>query len=137
MPGQRSYVTVLLCMLSMLMMAVPVVPHHHHGNEAICMKNDFHAGCAETAHHPGKHPGCCHDKGCPVTHFYQRTPRVERKIPASQPVPLPAFFLAYIRQLYADAGVPDQKDYSPYIESLHGTHIVRASGLRAPPHILA
>lgn len=138
MSRQRPYVTALLFLLSILMLAVPVVPHHHHGDEVICMKNDFHAGCTEAAHHPGQHPGCCHDKGCLTTHFYQRTPRAERKTPEIKPVQLPAFFATCMQQLYVtDNDLQTSHSYSPYIESLHDTHIARATGLRAPPYILA
>ena len=137
MSRQRPYVTALLFLLSILMLAVPVVPHHHHGNEVICMKNDFHAGCTEAAHHPGQHPGCCHDKGCIASHFVQRTPRTERQAPVLKPVLLPAVLSTFLRQLYAFGEPCQPVSYSPYIESLHGVYIARASGLRAPPSLLA
>ena len=138
---RRRYITILLSLVSILMLAVPVVPHHHHGSEAICLKNDLHTGCGDTGHthhrHPAGHPNCCHDKGCLTHQFVQRTPQVERQAPRPRPVLLPSDFSlpAVLPHLYAE---PHQTiSYSPYIESLHGTRIARASGLRAPPCTLA
>ena len=114
---RKPYITALLLLLSILMLAVPVVPHHHHGSEAICLKNDLHTGCGETNHHhhPAGHPNCCHDKGC-LTH---------------QDLSLLVSLLSPYTVFYSTAL------YSPYIESLHGVYIARASGLRAPPSLLA
>lgn len=135
---RKPYMTALLLLLSILMLAVPVVPHHHHGSETICLKNDLHAGCDEaTHHHPAGHPNCCHDKGCMASHFVQRTPRIERQAPQPRPVLLPAALSAFIRQLSAFDESYQSTSYSPYIESLHGVFITRASGLRAPPCVLA
>ena len=51
MEKKKQYIAYLLFLVSILMLAVPVVPHHHHGSEAICLKNDLHTGCGETNHH--------------------------------------------------------------------------------------
>ena len=73
MEKKKQYIVYLLFLVSILMLAVPVVPHHHHGSEAICLKNDLHTGCSEATHahhhHPAGHPNCCHDKGC-LTHQF-------------------------------------------------------------------
>ena len=131
--------TALLLLLSILMLAVPVVPHHHHGSEAICLKNDLYTGCGEANHHhhPAGHPNCCHDKGCLTHQFVQRTPRVERQAPQLRPVLLPADLDLLVSLLYPYTDSYSTALHSPYIESLHGVYIARASGLRAPPSLLA
>ena len=107
---RKPYITALLLLLSILMLAVPVVPHHHHGSEAICLKNDLHTGCGETNHHQAPQPR-----------------------PVLQPADLS--LLVSLLSPYTDSY--STALYSPYIESLHGVYIARASGLRAPPSLLA
>lgn len=136
---RKPYITALLLLLSILMLAVPVVPHHHHGSEAICLKNDLHTGCGEANHHhhPAGHPNCCHDKSCLTHQFVQRTPRVERQAPQPRPVLQPADLSLLVSLLSPYTVFYSTTLYSPYIESLHGVYIARASGLRAPPSLLA
>lgn len=137
---RKPYTTALLLLLSILMLAVPVVPHHHHGSEAICLKNDLHTGCSEATHshhHPAGHPNCCHDKGCLTHQFVQRTPRVERQTPQPRPVLLPPDFSTFLKALSPYSEQQSVTLYSPYVESLHSIRVVCASGLRAPPSVLA
>ena len=139
MEKEKKYIIYLLLMVSIIMLAVPVFPHHHHADGHICMKNDVEPSCCHTPHHhhPAGHPNCCHDKGCIASHFVQRTPRTERQAPAPRPVLLPASLIALIGQLSVSDDFYQTTSYSPYIESLHGDYIARASGLRAPPSHLA
>lgn len=141
MEKKKQYIVYLLFLVSILMLAVPVVPHHHHGSEAICLKNDLHTGCSEATHahhhHPAGHPNCCHDKGCLTHQFVQRTPRVERQTPQPRPILLPADFSTFLKVLSPYSEQQSDTLYSPYVESLHGIRVVCASGLRAPPSVLA
>ena len=139
MEKEKKYIVYLLFLVSIIMLAVPVVPHHHHAGALICMNNDVEPSCCHTPHHhhPAGHPNCCHDKGCIASHFVQRTPRTERQAPVLKPVLLPAVLSTFLRQLYAFGEPCQPVSYSPYIESLHGVYIARASGLRAPPSLLA
>lgn len=137
MEKEKKYIVYLLFLVSIIMLAVPVFPHHHHADGLICMKNDVEPSCCHTHHHPAGHPNCCHDKGCIASHFVQRTPRTERQAPAPRPVLLPASLIALIGQLSVSDDFYQTTSYSPYIESLHGDYIARASGLRAPPSLLA
>ncbi len=137
MEKEKKYIVYLLFLVSIIMLAVPVFPHHHHADGLICMKNDVEPSCCHTPHHPAGHPNCCHDKGCIASHFVQRTPRTERQAPVLKPVLLPAVLSTFLRQLYAFGEPCQPVSYSPYIESLHGVYIARASGLRAPPSHLA
>lgn len=139
MEKEKKYIVYLLFLVSIIMLAVPVFPHHHHADGLICMKNDVEPSCCHTPHHhhPAGHPNCCHDKGCIASHFVQRTPRTERQAPVLKPVLLPVVLSTFLRQLYAFGEPCQPVSYSPYIESLHGVYIARASGLRAPPSLLA
>ena len=129
----RPCTTALLFLLCMLMLAVPVVPHHHHGTEAICLRNDLHTHCAETTQHPGPHSHCCHDKGCVSTHFFQQAARKDSKSSLPRPSRMPDVLAAAICLLLSPECQEPVPACPPYLESLHGTYITRAFGLRAPP----
>ena len=80
----------LLLLLSILMLGVPVIPHHHHADGVLCMKNDVHAGCCTpTPDEAGGH--CCCDTGCISTHFFQQRPDTSPDIP--QPLSCDMLFL--------------------------------------------
>ena len=38
----KRYIAYFLFFISMIMLTVPVIPHHHHEDGMICMKNDLH-----------------------------------------------------------------------------------------------
>ena len=121
----------LLLLLSILMLGVPVIPHHHHADGVLCMKDDVHAGCCTpTPDEAGGH--CCCDTGCISTHFFQQRPDTSPDIP--QPLSCDMLFLP--AELLADLLPRHSISHSLapiYIESLHGTSLTRATGLRAPP----
>lgn len=50
----KRYITYFLIFISMVMLVVPVIPHHHHSNGLICMKNDIHPQLLRTTTRPGK-----------------------------------------------------------------------------------
>lgn len=37
----KRYIVSFLLFISMIMLVVPVIPHHHHADGVICMKNDL------------------------------------------------------------------------------------------------
>lgn len=125
----------LLLLLSILMLGVPVIPHHHHADGVLCMKNDVHAGCCTPM--PDEAGGhCCCDTGCISTHFFQQRPDTSPDIP--QPLSCDMLFLP--AELLADLLPRHSIGHSLtpiYIESLHGTSLTRATGLRAPPASLS
>ena len=62
---KKRYITYFLFFISMVMLAVPVIPHHHHSDGLVCMKDDLAANCCEHRHTPAdKH--CC-NTGCVTT----------------------------------------------------------------------
>lgn len=126
----KRYIVCFLFLLSMIMLAVPAIPHHHHANGVICMKNDVAADTPRTAHHHAGNDTCCND-GC-LTRFDSPTP-------AGQANNGPQY--VFIAILFTDVIIenllkPQEqriKNYYAYRESLHGTDISPTYGLRAPP----
>lgn len=138
----RRHIAYLLFVVSMLMLGVPVIPHHHHTDGLLCMKNDLGEDCCETQSDPDDGPTehCCCHTDCITTHFFQQLPTIDtgwlHPAPAGDAcflpalLPLPAYRFAHpIRQ-------HNHTSYY-YLESLHSTLIARAKGLRAPPSILS
>ena len=69
----KRYIAYFLFFISMIMLTVPVIPHHHHEDGMICMKNDLPSdGCCQHQGPCSEH--CCCDTGCMTTHFFQQTP---------------------------------------------------------------
>lgn len=185
----------LLLVTSILMLAVPVFPHHHHADGLICMKNDVAAeycqrcmapdkpidrkatemlngadtqdetasaeetasadgtvsadetvSAEETAsadrtavqeHRADGHEHCCCNTGCVTTHFFQQT---SQQTDDAALAPHCLLLLACIQLLpegLLPAGLSTRPSYNTYIETLHGTLLMRATGLRAPPAVLA
>lgn len=71
----KRYIVSFLLFISMIMLVVPVIPHHHHADGVICMKNDLtpEPQCPKH-HHPGN-DSCCND-GC-MTRLNSPTPSVQ------------------------------------------------------------
>ncbi len=124
---RRHYITFLLFLVSLLTLAVPVMPHHHHADGAICMR---HSSATPTA--PAGHSHCCHNQGCVTTHYFQRVPAIQQVSPVQAQRLVTDFAVFFLRQSTAD-DLPSNSSCTPYIESLHGTYIVHAKGRRAPP----
>lgn len=130
----------ILLVLSIVVLGVPVVPHHHHDDDRLCMKNDISDHCCTPSSEiPGEEKEhCCCQTGCITTHFFQQRSDMDMGWlhPATHAIP---DFLPAIPPLPLDLSVPTlwwRQHPSFYIESLHGTFIARATGLRAPPSLL-
>lgn len=132
----KRYIAYFLFFISMIMLIVPVIPHHHHENGIICMKNDLPSeGCC---HHQGPcNEHCCCDTGCMTTHFYQQTPNSDNSDIQPCFVWVTTLFSEPLLRLLALPEETGIRQEFVYQESLHGTFITRATGLRAPPSVLA
>ena len=128
---RRHYITVLLLFVSILTLAVPVMPHHHHADGNICLRHDLAAQPVGPASHAA-HSHCCHNQGCVTTHYFQRVPAIQQVSPVQAQRLVTDFAVFFLRQSTAD-DLPSNSSCTPYIESLHGTYIVHAKGRRAPP----
>ena len=129
---RKHYITVLLLFVSLLTLAVPVMPHHHHADGDICLKHDWTSMPVSSASQ-ANHSHCCHNQGCVTTHYFQRVPILRQHVFIGQAQRLVTdfamLFLGQSTALNSYLSYP----YSPYVESLHGTYIVHAKGRRAPP----
>lgn len=133
---EKRHIAYFLLFISMVMLIVPVIPHHHHDNGMICMKNDLSSdGCC---HHQGPcNEHCCCDTGCMTTHFYQQAPNSDNSSVQPTFLWVTTLFSEPILKLLTIPEETSARQRFVYRESLHGTFITRATGLRAPPCILA
>ena len=129
----KRYIVYFLFLVSMIMLAVPAIPHHHHANGIICMKNDVtpDVQCPAHHHHSGDDP-CCSD-GC-LTRFDSPTPSAQADN-GPQYVFIAILFTDFIIENLFKPQEQRIKNYYAYRESLYGTDISRTSGLRAPPSV--
>lgn len=130
MKTHNRHAAYLLLLLSILMLGVPVIPHHHHADGLLCMKNDVHAGCCTPSPDEAESHCCC-DTGCPAAHFFQQRPDISPDIP--QPLSCDVFFLPSELLASLIFHNPTHSHTPIYIEALHDTRLSRAMGLRAPP----
>lgn len=116
----------------MIMLAVPLVPHHHHANGVICVKHDVapEAQCPEHNHHH-ENDSCCSDE-CP-TRFSTPAPNVQVDL-GPQHVFIAILFTDFIIENLLRPQEKQLANGHAYRESLHGTNFTRAFGLRAPPY---
>lgn len=134
---KKWYITYFLLFISIVMLVIPVIPHHHHADGLICMKNDITNDCCKQNQNPGNEDHCCNDTGCVTTHFFQRSPSTDTDTGAH----LDGVWAItlYFEPLFKLLAVPEievKRQENIYFESLHGTFITRATGLRAPPYVL-
>lgn len=118
------------------MLGVPVIPHHHHADGLICMKNDITADCCEHRNNPNPEHCCC-DTGCLTVYFYHQTSNTSH-MDFQWDAPWVTTFLyeSIFKLLIIPESDLSRRKYV-YLESLHGTFIKCATGLRAPPYVLA
>lgn len=101
------------------------------------MKNDITTDCCGQ-HHSPDNEHCCRNTGCMTTHFVQQTPCSSDDV-YSHPDALWAVIL-FIEPFSKLLTLPEfdiSRQECIYLESLHSTFIACATGLRAPPSLLA
>lgn len=126
----KRYIVCFLLLVSMIMLAVPTIPHHHHGNGIICMKNDVTPDSPCPVHHHSGNDACCSD-GC-LARFDSPTPAGQADH-GPQYVFIAILFTDFIIENLFKPQEQRIKKYYAYRESLHGTDIHRTHSLRAPP----
>ncbi len=129
----KHYIFFFLLFVNILMLMTPVIPHHHHSNGLICMKPDIpqETCCSHHNHHSHSADTGC-DAGC-VTHFDSRIPSLEIDSSPNYVFVATLFTSVIIESLLRPKEKRIGREYI-YQESLHGTNISRAFGLRAPPY---
>lgn len=115
--------------VSLIMLAASVIPHHHHGDDTVCMKDDVETENPCSHHH--------HDDPCCIDRCVMHP---ELSVPASparkvQPgfVHIITLFTEPLLRFVTQPGEEVVRRDNVYLESLHGTFITCAAGLRAPP----
>lgn len=130
---RKQCILALLLFVNIIMLVIPVLPHHHHPNGMICMKHDLPADndCPEHHHNHDSNDSCCKNE-C-LTRF--DSPRPSMHIDHGPQFILIAVLFTYdiIENLLQPQDKGLNLRYAFYRESLHGTNISRAFSLRAPP----
>lgn len=132
MEKDKRYIFFLLLFVNIAILMMPVVPHHHHSNGLICMKSDLatdHCCTCPQSHH--SHQDSCCSTDC-ITHFDSRIPSFEIDSSPNYVFVATLFTNLIIENLFRPRERRIRNAYV-YRESLHGTNISRAFGLRAPP----
>lgn len=120
----------------MMMLVIPVIPHHHHADGLICMKNEMTTDCCEHHHDPFDGHHCCNTTGCVTHYFIQQTPDSHETNLHSDAAEVIILFIEPLSKLLLLSESDFKRQNNVYIETLHGTFITRATGLRAPPSVL-
>lgn len=132
---RKQYIARILLFISMMVLMVPVIPHHHHANGVICLKKDITADCCEHNHHtPDSDHSCCNTTGCITTRFMQQAPLSDDAGPHPD---IPRVITLFIEPLIYFPSLSEPGGECVYRETLHDTFAIRATGLRAPPSLLA
>lgn len=132
----KLYITYILLFTSILMMSVPVIPHHHHGDDFICMKNDLPA--KKPLQHQADQGDCCSNSGCITTHFFEQVPISHNALLLfSLPNVITLFSEIYSPEIDLSSKKERKLNEYSYLETLHSTYIIRARGFRAPPCFLS
>lgn len=133
----KRYILSFLFFISIFMLVVPAIPHHHHANGMICMKHDIptQEQCPDHNHHQQDNDACCNDE-CQAR-FHSPAPTAQADFGQPQHLFVAILFDNLILQNLFRPQEQRIKSGYAYLESLHGANIVRAFGLRAPPYPLA
>lgn len=127
---KRIYQYVML-VASIVMLLSVVIPHHHHSNGLPCYKS-----VKTEAAHGGHGSSNSHDCGCNghnVALYTSLLTHITDVDMGHQLFPLLVLFDYINPPEPAFNGQFSEREQSFYIETLHGTWITSASGLRAPP----
>lgn len=131
----RGHIACFLSLICLWMLVVPVIPHHHHADGMLCMKNDIASACCPTHTSEGKDTEhCCCNTGCITTHFFQQAPS-----PTDDTWSHPAVFsLLSDGRTHSSFSAPDtnnlhsEEEY-PTSCPLYDKYRRHALGMRAPP----
>lgn len=133
---KKQNIALFLFFISIMMLVIPVIPHHHHADGLICMKNDVTTNCCNHQHSNGGDHCCC-DTGCVTTHFFQQMSNSDDVWLHPDTPWVVTLFTESLSKLLILPEFDIRRQDCVYLESLHGTFITRATGLRAPPSVLA
>jgi len=121
----------------MMVLMIPVIPHHHHANGLVCMKNDITADCCGHHHTSTNDHHCCNTTGCMMAHFVQQVPQPDDIGSHLNKLQATILFITPFTDLPSLSESEMKRQKHLYLETLHDTLITRVTGLRAPPSVLA
>lgn len=138
---RQKYIAWILMVVSIIMLAAPVFPHHHH-QHILCMQED--ATILECCTSPNsklnegqrahEHRTC--GVGC-VTRFHVVSPgKLQHTAPPNYSFCTLLYTIADLLSLSLSLNEIKTKSPYFYLEKLHSTCIGHVVGLRAPPVVL-
>lgn len=130
----KRYICIFMLFISVVLIAMPAIPHHHHGNGIICMKDDIKDIDCCSSHHTHHHQEddpCCN--GDCAANFLSSTPILDTEDIQPQFTFIQTLFTESLLRFLTQPVEKDVYNDFVYVESLHGTYLTRAVGLRAPP----
>lgn len=119
-------------MISMVMLIVPFIPHHHHSNGIICMNDDTGDTECASDHHRHRNDDPCCTSDC-MTRFESPEPASQSDGIQPQYIYSITLFTEPLLRFITQPGERSIHQNHVYRESLYGTFITCAAGLRAPP----
>lgn len=135
---RRRYIAWGLMLVSIIMLAASVLPHHHH-REILCLQHDVTVcGCQCSSHQNGaasENHTC--NAGC-VTKFRSVTPdRAQDSLSPDYSFCSLLYAMTNVLMLSLQLSEQHALPYTDYLEKLHSTCLPHVKGLRAPPSVLA
>lgn len=133
---KNGHIACFLCLISLWMLIVPVIPHHHHADGMLCMKGNLPitTTCDDTSNEPAGEEHCCCNTGCIATHFFQQAPATHHTWTHPSATPLLLCHDALSAALIPQASERQLLRSGWYYRGiLYNQYIRRAIGMRAPP----
>ncbi len=138
----RQHIAPILLFISLLLLVLPVIPHHHHADGRLCLKSDITTECCDHSCSKGTaacsdgdarhHHGC--DNDCITMHFFEQLPGTDEDNALC--LSIPCMEIPFL-EIFPLLSLPQERETDrqrcTYMETLHSTFIVRVAGLRAPP----
>ena len=131
---RKRSISLLLFLVSMVMLMVPVIPHHHHAQGAICLKSDLTE--AQQCPVPHADEDACCDSAC-MAHFDSSTPSLQLDSVHPHYVFVATLFTNHLIEILLRPLESCIDSDTAYLERLHGANVFRAFGLRAPRCVVA
>ena len=132
---KNGHIACLLCLISLWMLVVPVIPHHHHADGMLCMKGDIPmTACNDVTDEQENKEHCCCNTGCIATHFFQQAPATNNAWTHPSATPLLLFHDTLSAALIPQASERQLLQSKWYYRGiLYDQYIKHAIGMRAPP----
>lgn len=132
MQKKRKYISLFLCMISLFLLVISSLPHHHHDEGGICFKKDL-------AEHPIHHHAddtCCNDQ-CIAQIQPLHPSGAEKIVSPDYFLILTLFTVPLIEWLLQPQQRVLKNQAYHYLERLQSSPVTSHNQLRAPPVLSA